>query len=107
METQALNFLFMGLIDRWTKKATTSAIDTTKESLNEKLETYSGIIKVGLTLAVIVFGGKAINKHSVKSEPRSYSQPPIIINNYYDRRYVPNAKRQRQQQNAKEHQNWR
>ena len=65
METQASNFLFMGLIDRWTKKATTSAIDTTKESLNEKLETYSGIIKVGLTLAVIVFGGKAINKHSV------------------------------------------
>ena len=102
METQALDFLPMGLFDRFTKKATTNAIETTKETLNEKLETYSGIIKVGLTLAVIIFGGKAINKHSVKPVTQSYSQPPIIINNYYDRRYVPHAGRQKQQ-NAQKH----
>ena len=93
----------MGLFDKFTKKATTNAIETTKETLNEKLETYSVIIKVGLTIAVIVFGGKAINKHSVKSTPQSYSQPPIVINNYYDRRCFSNAGRKRQQQINQKH----
>ena len=105
METQAPKFLLMGMFDKWTKKATETVIETGKETLNEKLETYSGIIKVGLTLAVIVFGGKAVNKHISKNEPRSYSQPPIIINNYYDRRYAHNGKRQKQM--GQKHQNSR
>jgi hypothetical protein len=97
----------MGVFDRWTKKATENAIETTKETLNDKLETYSGIIKVGLTLGVIIFGSKKINQHYSKgttqvpqSLPSGYSQQPIVINNYYDRGYISNG-RQNQQHRQK------
>lgn len=100
----------MGVFDRWTKKATVNAIETTKETLNDKLETYSGIIKVGLTLSVIIFGSKKINQHMGNKEATQSpqvlpsSQPPIVINNYYDRGYVPNG---RQGQNRQHNQNRR
>ena len=103
----------MGVFDRWTKKATVNAIETTKETLNDKLETYSGIIKIGLTLGVIIFGSKKINQHyynkgaeqasQVLPTP-AYPQQPIVINNYYDRGYIPNG---RQGQGRQQHQNRR
>ena len=99
----------MGVLDRWTKKATTNAIQTTKETLNDKLETYSGIIKVELTLSVIIFGSKGINNHMEKKKaaqsPQALPyQQPIVINQYFDRGYVPNG---RQGQNRQQHQNRR
>lgn len=90
----------MGVFDRWTKKATENAIETTKETLNDKLQTYSGIIKIGLTIGVIVFGSKKINQHvSERSQtnPQGYSQQPIVINNYYDRGYITNGRQQNKQ----------
>lgn len=116
METRGSLFLFsereyvMGVLDRWTKKATANAIETTKETLNDKLETYSGIIKVGLTLGVIIFGSKKINQHyqskGAIQAPQAlpYPQQPIVINNYYDRGYIPNG---RQGQARQQHQNRR
>lgn len=104
------------MFEKWTKKvatkATDSAVDGVKESLNDKLETYSGIIKIGLTLAVIIFGSVKINDHASKNESpagltsgryRSYDQPqqPIIINNYIsDGRHAPYGG---QEQNRKKH----
>ena len=83
----------MGVFDKWTKKATNTAVETAKETLNDKLNTYSGIIKVFLTLSVIAFGSKKVNDHvGKKPEQQTYQQPPIIINNYYDRGYVPHGK---------------
>lgn len=98
----------MSVFDRWTKKATENAIETTKETLNDKLDTYSGIIKIGLTLGVIIFGSKKINQHyqgksaaqAPQALPPGYSQQPIVINNYYDRGYIPNG-RQNQQHRQK------
>ena len=90
----------MGVFDKWTKKATENAIETTKETLNDKLDTYSGIIKIGLTLGVIIFGSKKINQHYSKKEatqaPQSLPQQPIVINNYYDRGYIPNGRQNNQ-----------
>lgn len=92
------------MFEKWTKKvaskATDSAVDGVKETLNDKLETYSGIIKIGLTLAVIIFGSIKINDHSTASKNQlrigggycGYDQPqaPIIINNYIsDGRHAP------------------
>ena len=92
------------MFEKWTKKvaskATGSAVDGVKETLNDKLETYSGIIKIGLTLAVIIFGSIKINDHSnqhknqfhVSDGHYGYDQPqqPIIINNYIsDGRHAP------------------
>ena len=97
----------MGMFDRFTKKATTSAIETTKETLNDKLETYSGIIKVFLTLSVIAFGAKKVNDHHTSKAaqtPQSLPQQPIVINNYFDRGYIPNGK---QGKNYQQHQNRR
>ena len=100
----------MGVFDRWTKKATVNAIQTTKETLNDKLETYSGIIKLGLTLVVIGGGSKMIYNHKKKAEqtpqalPPAYPQQPIVINNYYDRGYIPNGG---QRKNYQQHQNRR
>lgn len=95
----------MGVFDKWTKKATNSAIQTTKETLNDKLETYSGIIKIGLTLSVIVFGSKKINQHvqqkGVTQAPQSlpaYPQQPIVINNYYDRGYISDGRQRKNYQ---------
>ena len=89
----------MSVFDKWTKKATGQAVNTAiitaKETLNDKLDTYSGIIKIGLTLGVIVFGSKKINAHFYsKNQPsppvQTYPAPapqPIVINNYFDRGY--------------------
>lgn len=103
------------MFEKWTKKvaskATDSAVDGVKETLNDKLETYSGIIKLGLTLGVIIFGSikisdhqshKSINTHSQRlSSNGIYDYPgqPIIINNYItDGRHAPYG---RQEQNNK------
>lgn len=108
METRGSFFFLkreyvMGVFDKWTKKATENAIETTKETLNDKLETYSGIIKIGLTFAVIVFGSRGIIKHTDKGQSQPYQQP-IVINNYYDRGYIPNG---RQEQARQQHKNRR
>ena len=87
----------MGMFDKWTKQATNTAIETTKETLNDKLDTYSGIIKIGLTLGVIIFGSRRINAHISTPAPVQQQYPqPIVINNYYDRGYVPNGRKQGQ-----------
>ena len=91
----------MGVFDKWTKKATGAAVESAKETLNDKLDTYSGIIKIGLTLGVIIFGSKKINQHYGKKGteqvpqalPPAYPQQPIVINNYYDRGYIPNGRK--------------
>ena len=86
------------MFEKWTKKvatkATDGAVDGFKESLNEKLETYSGIIKIGLTIGVIIFGSVKINDHREQKQQQlmsgysptyrtGYGQgQPIIINNY-------------------------
>lgn len=97
----------------FTKKATDSAIDNVKETLNDKLETYSGIIKIGLTVGVLAFGSKKINQHT---EPQTYNQTgclpgqPVIINNYFGderRGYSNDDNGNRQIQNHKRHQNRR
>ena len=106
METQASAFFFaMSIFDRMTKKGTNkaleTAVETAKETLNDKLETYSGIIKIGLTISVIVFGSRKINDHFTK-KPLALPQPqqPIVINNYisdgrynYGRKPVKNNQR--------------
>ena len=100
----------MSVFDKWTKKATVNAIETTKETLNDKLETYSGIIKVFLTLAVIAGGSKMINNHKKgaaqvpQALPQAYPQQPIVINNYFDRGYIPNGG---QRKGYQQHQNRR
>lgn len=95
----------MGVFDKWTKKATGNAIETAKETLNDKLETYSGIIKIGLTLSVIIFGSKKITQHHKAAQaPQALPQQPIIINQYFDRGYIPNG---RQGQNRQQYQNRR
>lgn len=75
------------MFEKFTKKvsakATNQAVEGAKESLNDKLEQYSGIIKVGLVVGVIAFGGNKLFKGSDNSQ-RSYGNgQPIIINNYY------------------------
>lgn len=102
------------MFEKWTKraasKATDNAVEGIKESLNDKLETYSGIIKIGLTLAVIIFGSVKINDHHTKKQqpPVSggtpyYPQAPIVINNYItDGRQTPYG-RQPQKQNQRKH----
>ena len=67
------------MFEKWTKKvaskATDGAVEGVKETLNDKLDTYSGIIKIGLTLAVIIFGSVKINDHRVKNQPSVYLPP--------------------------------
>ena len=103
----------MGIFDKFSKKATNSAVETVKEKLNDKLDTYSGIIKIGLTLGVIIFGSRKINQHITKQEPQAPVMPaipyqqPIVINNYYNERgYIPNGGK-RQGENHPRHQNRR
>ena len=102
----------MGVFDKWTKKATVNAIETTKETLNDKLETYSGIIKAGLTLVVIAFGSKKVHEHIKNKENaqvpmplppgyQGYPQQPIVINNYFDRGYTNGRQGQNRQQYQK------
>lgn len=75
----------MGLFSKVTEKVTDSAVETAKESLNDKIDSYSGIIKVGLTIAVLAFGSKKITQDSPAPIIQQPSQQPIIINNYYGR----------------------
>ena len=108
-EHRLSSFLF-SMFEKWTKKvaskATDGAVEGVKETLNDKLETYSGIIKIGLTLAVIVFGSIKINDHhnqkqELHSQTRYSGQQPIIINNYItDGRQIPYGG---QGQNRKKH----
>lgn len=90
------------MFEKWTKKvaekATDGAVTGVKETLNDKLDTYSGIIKIGLTLAVIIFGSKKINDHheqraQIEQPALRFQQPqPIVINNYItDGRHGPNG----------------
>ena len=95
----------MGVFDRWTKKATTSAVITAKETFREQTGDIVGIVKIGITAVIIIFGGKhLISKpktvQSPQALPSAYPQQPIVINNYYDRGYIPNG---RQNQSRKKH----
>lgn len=98
--------MFEKFMKKMSEKATDSAISGAKETLNDKLDTYSGIIKIGLTLAVIIFGSsKIVEKHQNHQKPvngngnmtgpvgqpgyfqnypgyPNYPQQPIVINNY-------------------------
>lgn len=82
--------MFDKLSRKFGSKAATNAVEGVKETLNDKLEDYSGIIKIGLVLAVIVFGGKHLiepkqrntNPVYIPRLPANNGQP-IIINNYY------------------------
>ena len=94
----------MGVFDRWTKKTTNNAIETVKETLNDKYGQYLGFAKIGITIGIFIFGGKKIGQHmsdrGVKQTPQAlpqgYSQQPIVINNYYDRGYIPNGRQNNQ-----------
>lgn len=105
------------MFEKWTKKvsskATDGAVEGIKETLNEKLDTYSGIIKIGLTIGVIIFGSVKINDHHNKKQQLvnsygmqrelypGYPQQPIVINNYItDGRQQPYG---RQKQNRGKH----
>ena len=107
------------MFEKWTKKvsskATDGAVEGIKETLNEKLDTYSGIIKIGLTIGVIIFGSIKINDHHNKRQAfggnpgysygmqryQDYPQQPIIINNYIsDGRQHPYG---RQKENYRKH----
>ncbi len=77
----------MGFLDKWTKKATTTAIETAKESINNKFDTYIALAKIGVTFGVIAFGAKHISSSKHIPQP-DQNQQPIIINNYItDGRY--------------------
>lgn len=86
----------MGLFDRWTKKATANAVESTIETINDKYGTYLGFAKVGITIGIFIFGGKKISHYSknkgVTQAPQALPQQPIVINNYYDRGYIPNGR---------------
>lgn len=108
------------MFEKWTKKvsskATDGAVEGIKETLNDKLDTYSGIIKIGLTIGVIIFGSMKINDHHNKKQEMissygsygmqrypgySGAPQPIVINNYItDGRQQPYG---RQKQNRGKH----
>ena len=83
--------MFEKISKHFGSKAADSAVEGVKETLNNKLEDYSGIIKIGLVLAVIIFGGNHLTKPKKElSEgpiftPRlpSGAGQPIVINNFY------------------------
>ena len=82
-------FMFEKISKRFGSKAADSAVEGVKETLNDKLEDYSGIIKIGLVLAVIIFGGKHLIKQEKDNSAPVFNPKlpsggqPIIINNYY------------------------
>lgn len=84
----------MGVFDKWTKKATTSAVETAKETFKQQTSDVLGMVKIGLTAVIIIFGGKHLiskpNPQPVQALPQSTQ--PIVINNYYDRGYIPNGR---------------
>ena len=79
----------MGFLDKWTKKATNTAIETAKEKLSDKYDIYVSFAKISLTLGVLAFGAKHISGGGTpKQMPTEQRQQPIIINNYItDGRY--------------------
>lgn len=89
----------MGIFDKWTKKATTTAVETATETFREKTNDIFGMIKIGLTATIIIFGGRQLIKPSLKHQqvygnPQTHPQQPIVINNYYDRGWVPGGGKQ-------------
>lgn len=92
---RTLSFYFMGVLDKWTKKATTSAVETAKETVKQQTSDIFGMVKIGLTAVVIIFGGKHLIAKP-KSPPIQQMPQPIVINNYYDRGYIPNGRQQGQ-----------
>ena len=94
METQRFSFafsMFEKLSKKFGSKAADSAMEGVKETLNDKLEDYSGIIKIGLVMLVIIFGGNQLMKPKQERNNAPVFMPklpagsgtPIIINNYY------------------------
>lgn len=78
--------MFEKLKKKLTSTATVTAMENAKETLNDKLETYSGIIKVGLTIIVLGFGAKKIHEHNGNKQTypvQQQPQAPVIINNYF------------------------
>ena len=83
--------MFEKISKHFGSKAADSAVEGVKETLNNKFEDYSGIIKIGLVLAVIIFGGNHLVKPKedhLRNEPVFTPKlpgpgVPIIINNYY------------------------
>ena len=97
------------MFERWSKKTaskvTNSAVEGVKETLNDKIDQYGDIIKLGLVLGVVIFGGKHLTRKQKEDEfldlmspPLSVGYPqngyngyggrygqPIVINNYYQR----------------------
>lgn len=86
-------------------KAAGNAVEGVKETLNDKIDQYGDIIKIGLVLSVIIFGGHHITKTSERKRNRYASayipenlppgSPPVIINNYYQEPYYQREERQR------------
>jgi hypothetical protein len=86
------------MLERFTKrvssKATEGAIESVKTTLNDRIDQYGDIIKIGLVLSVIIFGGKHLTKKSSRRISLYDDSPfylpagsgqPIVINNYYQR----------------------
>lgn len=108
------------MFEKWTKKfaskATDGAVEGVKETLNDKIDQYGDIIKVGLVLSVIIFGGKHLTKR--QNTPPSmpvmpmpgpyyggymcgqYGQPPMVVNNYISRH--ADSRAQRRERNYRE-----
>lgn len=85
----------MGVFDKWTKKATNTAVETATETLKQKTNDIFTVLKIGLTATIIIFGGKHLVKPSASNQVQTAQpMPPIVINNYYDRGYIPNGRQQ-------------
>lgn len=98
-----LFIMFEKLTKRLTTKATDGAVESAKETLNDKLEHYSGIIKFGLTFGVIAFGSKVLTRKDQPQQVYPSAQAPIVINNYYGERRSDYE----QKENTRANQNWR
>ena len=78
----------MSWLDKWTKKATNTAIETAREKLSDKYDIYISMAKIGVTFGVLAFGAKHIGGTSKHIQQPEQKQQPIIINNYIsDGRY--------------------
>ena len=77
----------MGVFDKWTKKATTTAVETAKETVKQQTGDIYSMVKIGLTAVIIIFGGKHLIAKP-KAPPTQQLPQPIVINNYYDRGYM-------------------
>ena len=106
--------MFEKISKKFGSKAADSAVEGVKETLNDKLEDYSGIIKIGLVMAVIIFGGTHLMKPKNENNqpvftPRlpAGSGQPIIINNYYHEPKGVYAENGRQRKNYQKYQDRR